>query len=178
MKELVHVAVFVVLGLAIAGCSRGPTTSTTSSSTSAAKATDGSKYLLASEPQGAKDVIQVRQAAKEGDEIVIVGRIGGSQSPWVDGRAAFSIVDPSLKACSDIPGDACTTPWDYCCETDKLPKSTAFVQFVDENGSPVKSDARELLNVKELQTVVIRGKAKRDPEGNLTVQAKGVYVRK
>lgn len=175
MKELIYTATIVVVGLAIAGCSKN---STTTSSTSSAAVVDGSKFILASEPKGGKDVIQVRQAAKEGEEIVIVGRIGGSESPWVNGRAAFSIVDPSLKACSDIPGDACKTPWDYCCETDKLPKSTALVQFVDESGSPVKSDARELLNVKELQTVVISGKAKRDPEGNLTVQAKKMYVRK
>jgi hypothetical protein len=38
-------------------------------------------------------------------------------------------------------------------------------------------DARELLGVKELQTVVVKGKAKRDEQGNLTVLASGVYPR-
>jgi len=32
--------------------------------------------------------------------------------------------------------------------------------------------------VKELQTVVVQGIAKRDEAGNLTVQATGLYVRK
>ena len=40
----------------------------------------------------------------------------------------------------------------------------------------MKKDARELLKVKELSTVVIKGKAKRDADGNLTVLANGVYV--
>ena len=57
---------------------------------------DGDHYLLAVEPEGAKGVIQWRQDAADKQSVVVVGRIGGSESPWVEGRAAFSIVDPSL----------------------------------------------------------------------------------
>ena len=99
-------------------------------------------------------------------------------NPWVEGRAAFSIVDNSLKACSDIPGDMCKKPWDYCCETPKLPSSTALIKVVGEDGNLVKADARKLLGVKELSTVVVRGKAQRDDTGNLTVLATGIYVAK
>ena len=53
-----------------------------------------------------------------------------------------------------------------------------MVKVVDENGSLVKADARELLKVKELSTVVVKGKAQRDEAGNLTVLASGVYVKK
>ena len=42
----------------------------------------------------------------------------------------------------------------------------------------VKEDARKLLDVKELSTVVVQGKAQRDDAGNLTVLATGVYVKK
>ena len=38
-------------------------------------------------------------------------------------------------------------------------------------------DARKLLGVKELSTVVIQGKATRDDQGNLTVAATKVFVR-
>jgi hypothetical protein len=107
-----------------------------------------------------------------------VGRIGGSENPWIEGRAAFSIVDNSLKACSDIPGDNCPRPWDYCCQTDQLPTATALVKLVDESGELVKTDARKLLQLKELATVVVQGKAQRDEAGNLTVLADGIYVRK
>lgn len=178
-----HMGLIVVLSLAVitvAGCApqEPPAGSQTTQTETAAPAVDGAKYLLASEPEGAKDVINVREAAADEEEITIVGRIGGDANPWVDGLAAFKIVDPSLKACSDIPGDQCPKPWDYCCETDKLPAATALVKFVNEQGDVVKSDARELLDLTELQTVVVHGKAQRDDAGNLTVLADGVFVRK
>ena len=139
---------------------------------------DGSQFLLASEPEGAVDVIKNREVASDGDDIVIVGRIGGSANPWIDGWAAFSIVDESLKACSDIEGDNCPKPWDYCCETEKLPNATALVKIVDDQGELIKVDAKGLLNISELSTVVVEGKAKRDDAGNLTVLGSKLYVRK
>ena len=176
MKKLL---VLTVLGCAAvaSGCSQD--TSTTPATESASTpAVDGSKFLLTEEPAGAADVIKVREEAKDGDEVVLVGRIGGDENPWVDGRAAFTIVDGSLKACSVIPGDQCPKPWDYCCETDRLPASTALIKVVDAEGSLVKANAKGLLGVTELSTVVVKGKAKRDDAGNLTVLATGVYVKK
>lgn len=134
-------------------------------------------YLLKEEPEDAKEVKAVRKEAKHGDEVVIVGRIGGRKNPWVKGAAAFSIVDTSLKSCDQIPGDNCPYPWDYCCEAD-LGKSTVFVTFVDDAGKIVKEDARKLLKVKELQTVVIEGKVKRDKADNVSILASKLYVRK
>jgi hypothetical protein len=178
MKRLVCNLIALTLFVsAVVGCSQDRSQPAASKTKSAPPSADVSSYLLNSEPEGGQDVVQVRETAKNDDEIVIVGRIGGAESPWVDGRAAFSIVDPSLKSCSDIPGDNCPTPWDYCCETDKLPTSTALVKVIDEKDQLINVDARELLKVKELQTVVIRGKAQRDEAGNLTVLAKKVYVR-
>ena len=138
---------------------------------------DASKYALDAEPEDAKDVIAARTSATDGEPIVVRGRIGGSKNPWIGGRAAFSIVDPSLDACSDIPGDKCAQPWDYCCRTDQLPTATALVMVVDENGDPLEADARALLKVAELSTVVAKGKAQVDDKGNLAVLAEGVYVK-
>ena len=137
----------------------------------------GAKYVLAAEPAGAKDILAVREASKDGDDVVLVGRIGGSEKPWVEGTAAFTIVDMSLQACVG-EGENCPTPWDYCCSTDKLPTATALVKFVDDQGQMVKQDARELMGLKELQIVVVQGKANRDEAGNLTVLASRLYVRK
>jgi hypothetical protein len=143
---------------------------------------DGSKFVLSSEPDGGENVIAVRESAQDADDVVIVGRIGGGKNPWVDGRAAFQIVDPSLPACSDEKADgepcSCKTPWDYCCETDKLPAAMALVQFVESDGTVVKHDARKVFELEELQTVVVKGKAKRDDSGNLTIMAEGMFVRK
>jgi hypothetical protein len=169
--------VLLSLGLALAiviGCGTrsGPTTSVPSSP-------PDPRYALAEEPADAKPVIAVRKDAKDGDEVTITGRIGGDRDPWVKGRAAFLIVDASLKACSELEGDTCPTPWDFCCDDiGHLNDSKATIKIVDEAGETVPTDARELLGVKELQTVTIRGQAKRDDAGNLTVLAKGVFVKR
>jgi len=42
----------------------------------------------------------------------------------------------------------------------------------------VKADARELLKLKELMTVVVKGTAQRDDAGNLIVVTSGVFVKK
>ncbi|MEX2188036.1 MAG: hypothetical protein WD875_14620 [Pirellulales bacterium] len=164
----------VLLSLVAAGCGSSGGGEANSSSGSSP---DGKKYLLAEEPKGGQDVIKTRETSKDGDDVVVIGRIGGQENPWLDGMAGFRIVDSSLKACSDVPGDSCETPWDYCCETDKLATGAALVKVVDAEGKVVKSDAKTLLGAKELQTVVVAGKAKRDEAGNLTVLAKGIYIR-
>ncbi len=137
---------------------------------------DGTKFVLAEEPADAKTVDEVREAAKDGDDVVIVGRIGGDRDPWVAERAAFLIVDPSRIPCNERTGDSCKTPWDYCCETD-LAKSKATIKFVDEAGKTLSRDVLQPLYLKELQTVVVKGHAKRDEAGNLTVLASGLFVR-
>ena len=138
----------------------------------------GSSYLLAEEPEGAKGVMDVKQTAKDGDDVLIVGRVGGDKKPFLEGLAGFTIVDTSLKSCADIPGDTCPNPWDYCCEDPtEVKKGKALVKFVDDSGNTLKKDARDLLGVAPLETVVVRGKAKRDSEGNLTVLASAVHVR-
>jgi len=74
---------------------------------------DNTKYKLAAEPKDAIGVIRARKTAKDGDEVVVVGRVGGRKVPWAKGRAAFRIVDASLKSCAEVGSDDCATPWDY-----------------------------------------------------------------
>lgn len=136
---------------------------------------EGIAFRLTKEPNGAKGVKAARAYAKNDEEVTLVGRIGGDVNPWVEGQAAFMLVDSALKPCPAEEG--CPTPWDYCCDTDLLPASKAMVKVVDGSGKTVATDARKLLGIKELQTVVIRGRAKRDETGNLTVLADGIYVR-
>jgi hypothetical protein len=98
--------------IAFVGCSQDapPTTVQTNSPT----AIDLAKYLLDSEPEGAIGVIKTREEAADQDDVVIVGRIGGRDKPFIKDRAAFSIVDPSLKSCAEIGSDNCPKPWDFC----------------------------------------------------------------
>lgn len=132
------------------------------------------RYLLKEEPKGAADVIDVRNKAKNQQEVLIVGRIGGKKNPWIRGVAAFPIVDRSLKSC-DEKGHNCPYPWDFCCSAN-LSKAMVLVMFVDDKGAVLKKDARELLGVRELDTVVVQGKARCDKAGNVVILASKLHV--
>lgn len=134
-----------------------------------------SPYLVSIEPDGAMPVGDARESVKDEETVTLVGTIGGSSKPFVDGLAAFTIVDPKVPYCS--PDEGCPTPWDYCCTQDQVKENIATVKIVDESGNSVADDARKLLGVKELSTVVVQGQAKRDDQGNLTVAASKVFVR-
>src|SRR5262245_18217301 len=118
----------------------------------------GRKYLLDSEPAGTKGVIDVRKVATDGDEVSVVGKIGGQDDPWYARQAGFTIVDPSIPSCLDT-GDGCKTPWDYCCTArEELTRGMVSVKLVDEQGKVVAGDARKLLGLRELNTIVAMGK--------------------
>jgi hypothetical protein len=164
---------FLALFGAVVGC----TSSNSPPAASGGPSADGEQYRLVTEPAGAKGVKEVKATSKDEEEVIVVGRIGGDVNPWIEGQAAFLIVDPSLKPCNEKDDDACPTPWDYCCDTDQLPECKAMVKVGGPDGKTVATDARQLLGLKELQTVVVHGRAKRDEAGNLTVLADGVFVR-
>lgn len=133
------------------------------------------QYVLNVEPEGAMPVGEAREKSEDGQEVILVGLIGGSTKPFVDGLAAFTIVDAKVPYCAADEG--CPTPWDYCCEMDAVQDNIATIKMVDETGKPVEGSAKEMLNVKELSTVVVKGKAQRDDQGNLNVAASKIFVR-
>jgi hypothetical protein len=169
MKRFSYGMCLSIVGLALAGV--------VSTFVQAASPTGQNEaFLMVAEPPGAIGVIDARRSAQNQDDVVVVGRIGGKKVPWVRGMSAFMIVDCSLKPCSEKSDDHCAEPWDYCCAPN-LAKSIVLVKLVDESGNLVRQDARQLLPVKELDTVVVQGKARRDKSGNLTIVASRVYVR-
>jgi hypothetical protein len=70
-------------------------------------------FVLDTEPAAAKGVIEVKEAAKDGEEVVVVGRIGGTLKPFTDNLASFTIVDPSLKSCLDKGETDAEAPWEF-----------------------------------------------------------------
>jgi hypothetical protein len=167
----IAVAALATAASIMAGCG----TSTPPAATTSAPSAEGAAYLLATEPAGAKGVKEVHAAAKDEQEVTVVGRIGGDANPWVEGQAAFVLMDSALKPCGADEG--CPTPWDCCCDPDLSPETKAMVKIVDGSGKTVAMDAKNALGLTELQTVVVHGRAKRDETGNLTVLADGVFVR-
>ena len=59
------------------------------------------RFYLASAPPSAQSVSALVAAAKDGDEIVVTGRVGGAQKVFVDGYAAFTIIDARIPACGE-----------------------------------------------------------------------------
>tara|TARA_Y100000385_G_scaffold268296_1_gene305197 strand:- start:118 stop:663 length:546 start_codon:yes stop_codon:yes gene_type:complete len=180
MKILMTCTIIMIVSSTLSGCTSETSSTTSNGPLEKADAdfVDSSAYLLSAEPKDATSVIRVREEAASDDEVLIVGCIGGSSNPWIEGRAAFTIVDLSLKSCNDTLEDKCPTPWDYCCETDKLPTSSALVKFVDNSNKVLKADPKTLFGVAELSTVIIKGSAQRDDADNLTVLASGIFVKK
>ena len=171
MESLKWITVaFACLTLSMVGCGSSQTAQDSDSTTV------DSRYVVQTEPEGAVAVGDARQSVEDEQMITLVGTIGGSSEPFVDGIAAFTIVDPKVPYCA--PDEGCPTPWDYCCTQDQVKDNIATVKVVDDGGNPVVEDARGLLGVKELSTVVVKGKAKRDEQGNLTIAASKVFVRK
>lgn len=157
------------------------------------------RLLLAREPNGSLPIAEVRELLKSkrsaddgtaepselGSDVVIVGRIGGAGSlgqelqtdyPWEKGRAAFMIASLDLDADDHAHTTNSGKECAFCVR--KARNNSALVQFLGDDGEVLPIDARVLLDVKENQVVVIKGKAKlHDPIGLLTVTAEQVYVR-
>lgn len=133
-------------------------------------------WLLATEPEGARDVAVVKAEAGEGDEVVLRGRIGGRMEPMSEGSPVFMLMDLGLPSCADNPEDACPTPWDYCCETlETITANAATVQIVDAQGRPV-ADSPVEHGFKNLDEIIVVGTVAPRPDDRvLTIRASQVY---
>jgi hypothetical protein len=123
-------------------------------------------------------------------DVVLVGSVGGvanpsdqshPEFPFAKGKAIFFLADPAAVAEMEehehkhAPGEECAFCAAHAGESAHM---LAVIQFNDEKGKTIPVDARELFELKEKETVVVRGKAKVDPSGMLIVDADGLYVRR
>ena len=105
--------------------------------------------------------------------MTVVGQIGGMPNvwpdlhpnfPWYEKQASFFVVDKKIASmfaehAKHHGGNSSNCAF---CQSlaAKNAHAVAVVNLVDENGEIIRLDARELLGLKENQTVVIRGKAR------------------
>lgn len=139
---------------------------------------DATQYTLSDEPDGAVGVIAARESSEDGEPLVLVGRIGGAANPWIDGRAAFTLLDASMSVVAEgedsgEEGELCMGD---CCATERL-ECTTLVKVVDAQGQLVPVDSRKLFGLKESDMVVVKGTAKKDKSGNFVMLARGVFIR-
>ncbi|MCC6492252.1 MAG: hypothetical protein IT424_04450 [Pirellulales bacterium] len=122
-------------------------------------------------------------------DVVLVGAVGGvpnpseqshPEFPFAKDQAVFFLADPEVVAEMEqhvhqhAPGEECSFCAAHAADSASL---IAVVQFADESGQPIPVDARQLFDLKEKETVVVKGKAK-IAGGILTVDADGLYVRR
>lgn len=175
MKSLAYMWLVTAAATAFTGCSKSMPAGESAIATPAS--IDGSKFLLADEPEEALGVIEARESAQDGASVVVVGRIGGAANPWIEGRAAFTLIDASKVMVAEgenEDGELCTGD---CCAAERA-GCTTLVKVVDASGKLIAADSRQLLGLAENDTVVVRGKANKDENGNFVVLAEGVYVRR
>ena len=181
MKTFAVLSLASVLALAvIVGCndeeqSAAPAPVAASAAPSAALP---ASLVVTEAPPDAQDVTAVKKDAKDGDAVVIRGKIGGREEPIAKGRAIMTVIDPSITTCDTMPGDACKTPWDACCEpSEKIAANSATVQVVDAQGKPLAATLESLAGLKPLSKVTVSGVARR-PAGSdvLIVEAKQIHV--
>ena len=97
--------------------------------------------ILTSAPADAKPIADARQMHTPGQAVTLKGKVIGSKSPFVEGRAMVILGDPDkLTSCDIKHGDRCPTPWDVCCDDhDDVKNFTVTIQVLGEDGELIKS---------------------------------------
>ncbi len=170
-SRIVHLTSIALLTLT--GC--GDSQSSTAKPPAATTLPAG--LLTMSEPAGAVKVLEARAAAKPGERVVVIGRIGGSRNPFVKDRGMFTIVDPTLKSCVEMgDDDHCARPWDYCCEDKStLAKGLATIEVTGADGKPLAISLDATGDLKPLMLVAVEGTLLPGQGEAFVVRAEKVY---
>ena len=173
------VPVVVLCGLIVTGCDRDESKSVPSGTTSnqLAAATLPASLFVDDAPSGGRGVAEIKADATATGEVVVEGRIGGRVQPFVEGVAVFLLADTGMKTCSEIHGDSCKTPWDYCCEPRaSLAAKTATIQIVDAAGKPLRLDLSGKQGLSPLARLTVAGEIASRDGGTLVINARTIHV--
>ena len=175
-KHIVTIVAIIVFSFTVA-CDKPAPTAANPVTQSAGPTALPANLLVTEQPAGAIGVIEARTAAKAGDRVAVIGRIGGSRAPFVSSRAIFTIVDQSMKSCLETDEEEhCPRPWDYCCEDKKeLAKSIASIEISDANGKPLALALESEGTFKPLMLIAVEGTLQSTEGGSFVVRAEHVY---
>lgn len=163
------IALLMVISF-VAGCAQSSVSATTPE-------TKRSEIRLAKEPRGAIGVLDARKMDVDGQELTLVGRVGGVPNPWIQGYASFIISDlkaPDALKHQHAHGCDCK----FCKQKHRAADSIAVVEIVDAGGRVVRTNAQQLLGLKTGHVVVVQGRARVDSLGCMTLSANRIYVRR
>lgn len=177
MRTILLSLVVLITATIIVGCNKGEISKPAAE---AIAARDGipPDLFAATAPGNAQNIKDARKAARQGADIVLVGRVGGNKEAFVDGRAIFTLVDTRLKSCKEGDEmDWCKTPWDYCCEPrDELTANMASIEVLGPNGKPLRVGLQGAGGLQPLSVVTVSGRVADIAGGNLVVDAKSIHV--
>jgi hypothetical protein len=126
----------------------------------------------------------------ETKEVAMVGQIGGLANPWEETQpefpfstnfAVFFLADPQAVAENaeaghvHAPGEECA----FCAaHAEENSEQFAMIRLLDDKGKIIPIDVREMFDLTDNDTVVVKGSAQIVEGGMLVVKATGIYVRK
>ena len=136
----------------------------------------GRQFLLAEEPGGAVSIIDYHDTDPKAEQVSLVGRVNFKALKWSTQSAMFTLIDPTEElegghVCHD---ENCP----FCKDKPGAKASRAIVMLVGNDGQVPPLDARKLLPIEDGQTAVVSGRAEIDEAGQLTVHARGIYIRR
>jgi hypothetical protein len=160
-------ALVTVLSLSLAGCGgdAAPTAITGSSGGATAS------YLLKTDMPEALNVYRAKKMA-EGEEVLVWGRVREE----VEGSGAFTIIDDVIDYCGRGQHDCgCPTPWDYCCELEKVPEASLAIEIWDAEGEVVEIPKGDM---RRLDLIALKGKLQKTESGGLMLVSSEGWFRR
>lgn len=146
----------------------------------AAPATAGPAWLLRELPADPQRIITIKASEHAvGENVTVLGRIGGRTNPFVAGRGMMLIADDvHATPCDAMADDHCAIPWDFCCENPSVVKEAlALVQLVDADGNALATDIEGIGGLQGGAHVVIQGSVQESEDPSmLTIAATGIYL--
>lgn len=165
-SHLVPQALLILLVL-VPGCSEEP------NGDPASLATLPASLWLTKAPENAAGVAPTRASAETDAQVVVKGRV----KDFVPNYAAFTLIDMALTPCNEREGDACPTPWDYCCEEASVQTAnTLTIEIHGADGRPLRVSLQGIHGIDHLVPLIVTGKVARDEAGNVTVIAERIFT--
>lgn len=160
-----------LLALLALGCSGESKDSSTAAPTSGPNALP-EQFWGNGDAGKALNVFDLRSEDLSGKEVVVRGTV----QEFVEGFAAFVLVEDTLLSCNEITGDECETPWDYCCaDPDEVTRGSAFVEF-REGDKAGAWQVEGFHGIAQLSEVVVTGTLEVDDANNLSLAASSIRL--
>ena len=134
-------------------------------------------FFVTAAPGKPVAVQQLKAQAQEGDEAIVRVVVGGEKHVFVEDRAIVKVIDASIENPCLAPGDACQTPWDYCCTpAEELLLHRATVKVTDDQDKTLKLCLKGQGDIEELKTLVVKGVvAMGSDDRNLVINARCIF---